>query len=83
MAGGSRPPVDSVRRLRSPPRAGSVAFEVECITVKDKQRGYIEGKAGACPKSGKLAIQGNFFFTDANTNVDATSKTDGTITCKR
>lgn len=53
------------------------------ITVKGKKRGYIEANASACPKSGKLAIKGDFFFTDANTNVDATSNTEGTITCKR
>jgi hypothetical protein len=50
------------------------------ITVNGKQRGYIEGIK--CPKSKKAPIQGNFFFTDAVTNVDATSKTDSTIACR-
>ncbi len=53
------------------------------LTIKGKQRGYIEAKSNACPKSGKLPIRGNFFFEDADTHVDATSKTDATITCRR
>lgn len=53
------------------------------LTIKGKKRGYIEAKANACPKSGKLPIRGNFFFEDANTKVDATSTTDATIACRR
>jgi hypothetical protein len=53
------------------------------LTIKGKKRGYIEGKATACPKSGKLPIMAHFFFTDANTNVNATSTTNANIKCRR
>lgn len=52
-------------------------------TIGGKKRGYVEANASACPKSGKVPIRGDFFFTDANTLVDATSHTDGNIKCRR
>lgn len=51
--------------------------------INGKLRGYIEANASACPKSGKLQVRGDFNFEDANTKVEATSNTSGTITCKR
>jgi hypothetical protein len=48
-------------------------------TIKGVKRGYIEGVK--CPKNGKAPFHAEYFFKDAETQIDATTVTDTVVKC--